>query len=100
MPRNTCTPFASVSPSTAPSLVTTLIHQPQSHFERACSSHYVPSMSSDSQRVAPDTDASSAGGDFIDGRFTRAAAPDGEIVVASPADTRDVLARYPFASSQ
>lgn len=39
-------------------------------------------------------------GDFIQGHFLEPAHSDGEIVAASPADTRDVLATYPFAVAQ
>jgi succinylglutamic semialdehyde dehydrogenase len=39
-------------------------------------------------------------GDYIGGRFTATRAADAELTVVSPADTRDVLARYAFAQAQ
>lgn len=39
-------------------------------------------------------------GDYIAGRFGAPSAADGELVVASPADTRDVIARYAWSRSQ
>ena len=38
-------------------------------------------------------------GDYIAGRFTEPRARDGELVVASPADTRDVIARYGWSAA-
>lgn len=38
-----------------------------------------------------------APGDYIDGRLATAATPDGELVVRSPADLDDVVARHPYS---
>ena len=38
--------------------------------------------------------------DFIAGRFSSASAPQGELVVRSPADQDDVIARMPWAKAQ
>ena len=39
-------------------------------------------------------------GSYIAGRLCEPQTPDGELVVVSPADTRDVIARYPWSASQ
>src|SRR5690349_13079853 len=39
-------------------------------------------------------------GDYIAGHFSEPKAHDGELTAVSPADTRDVIARYRFGSAQ
>ncbi len=38
-------------------------------------------------------------GDFIDGRFQHAASGDGELTIASPADSNDIVARYTISAA-